>query len=187
MNTKKQRSMSFILAIMFFVISITGSIISSRNLIHAEELSNNTQIFRKKIPIEIDGEIFNVDVESNLPFDENYNSDNPILTSLYPQYPVGTKKYFSFYISREALGLTSSTSEVSIRLLSKVTNKLLSKAVRGIGWLSLASIVGAGTMYICGVNGLKVTVGIKYIEHYYNTGGYYVYAWNLFHVNVTKY
>lgn len=189
MNTKKQRSVSFILAIMFFVISITGSVTSSRNLIHAEELSNksNTQIFRKNIPIEIDGEIFNVDVESNLPFDENYNFDKPILTSLYPEYPVGTERYFNFYISREALGLTSGAAEVSGRVLAKATSKLLAKVIPGISWISIASIIGAWTMYACGVNGFKVSVGVRYIEHYYYTGGYYVYAWDLFHARVTKY
>lgn len=189
MNTKKQRSVSFILAIMFFIISITGSVISSRNLIHAEELSNksNTQIFRKKIPVEIDGKIFNVDVESNLPFNENYNYDKPILTSLYPKYPVGTKRYFNFYISREALGLTSSTAEVSCRVLSKATSKLLAKVIPGIGWLSIASTIGVWKMFTSGTNGLKIRVGVKYIEQYYNMGGYYVYAWDLFYARVTKY
>ncbi|CRH60172.1 Uncharacterised protein [Chlamydia trachomatis] len=187
MNTTKQRSMSFILAIIFFIIPITSLVISSRNLSNAEEISNQNKIFRKTIPIEVDGKIFSIDVESNLPFYENYNSDKPVLTSLYPDYPVGTKRYFTFNITREALGLTSGASEVSIRVLSKVTNKLLAKAIPGIGWISIAAIVGAGAMYVCGVTGLKVSLELEYVEHYYNMGGYYVYAWDLNSANIEPY
>lgn len=187
MKIKKQRLLSLLLAIIFFTIPFVNLIISSKNLIYAEEIAKKNTTFIKKIPIEIKDKIFEIEVKSNLPFEKSYNYSDKLFKSLNPEYEVGTTRYFTFNITREALGLTSGASEVSIRMLSNVTNKLLAKAIPGIGWLSLAAIVGAGTMYVCGVNGLEVSIELEYVEHYYNMGGYYIYAWELNSVDVTAY
>ena len=73
MKIKKQSFLSLLLAIIFFTIAFVNLIISSKNLIYAEEIAKKNKTFIKKIPIEIKDKIFEIEIKSNLPFEKSYN------------------------------------------------------------------------------------------------------------------
>lgn len=73
MKIKKQSFLSLLLAIIFFTIPFVNLIISSKNLIYAEEIAKKNKTFIKKIPIEIKDKIFEIEIKSNLPFEKSYN------------------------------------------------------------------------------------------------------------------
>lgn len=140
--------------------------------------------YKTVVQVEHEGEIYNVELTSNLPFDESSNNSiQPFAWS--PEYPVGTVRYVDFDITREQLAWVSAGAEISIRVINDIAAKALMKAIPGIGYLSIALWLGVGAMIVVGVNGLHVSVKLVYDSHYHNKDGYYSYEWFIRDVNIT--
>ena len=123
-------------------------------------------------------------------FDEN--TAFPVLAD--PK--VGTTKSFSVKISNESMGLPSLsistlTTFAKKKIKTKVKNKIISvvgsKFVPGLNIASTVAAIFAYINYLTGKKGVKVYGSMKYVRHYIHKGGYYIYAWDIKSINISRY
>ena len=116
---------------------------------------------------------------------------------MYPDYPVGTTKTWTFRISNTSLGVPSLVVGAPVgktikdalqkAITKKLGEKIGSSLIPGLNIASwVASAIAAGNA-IVGNNGFQATVKGTYSKTYFHRDGYYVYGWSLDSFNLGTY
>lgn len=178
--------LSFIIGLSLVLIPLTNIRAHNSNNIELNDNKINNQKYQKNIDVEVNGKTYTIVAESNIPFDNNPKISP---TGLYPEYPIGARKYVTLYLSKSFLSDfgTFTGATIGAAALSKAIGKALSKAVPGLSIVAVSASLIAGGMGVCGINGIVATVHLKYISHYYHMGGYYVYVWDITKIALAKY
>ncbi|MDU2565128.1 MAG: hypothetical protein E7C89_00855 [Anaerococcus sp.] len=142
-----------------------------------------------------DDEGNNVDVivEEHLISEKNGISTD----SIYKEYPIGTKKTWTFKVSNEQLGIANLAAGAPLNKAAKeklaslfakaIGEKIGSAIVPVVGWTAwIISAIGAVNAGV-GNNGFMLTVDGVYTKTYINSGGYYMYGWSLKNPSLSTY
>lgn len=200
-----KKKFSLLLAVMLLLTSLPlNTVLASSNLstnitIGTDSLKGMVLVDTDIVTIQDDeGNDINVIVEEYgevTKKSKNKNSDiSPM--GLYPEYEVGTKRTWVFTITNEELGATgilnaplsaSAKKKLTDAIVKLIGNKIGSAIVPALGWTvwvaTSAGIVNAAL----GKTGFKASISGVYTKQYYNSGGYYVYAWSLNKPSVSSY
>lgn len=116
-------------------------------------------------------------------------NDGISLYGMYQEYPLGTKKTWTFKVSNEQLELVGVAKGTPLKEATKkklasiiakaIGEKITSAIVPILGWtawiLTASGLINASV----GNNGFIATISGTYTKTYYHSGGYYVYGWSL--------
>ncbi len=190
---KKSISMLLTLSLCFSLVSVAfAAETTAENDIAKDALSHAyDEEYWEPISITLDdGSILEISVYRNPVWVESIPSITPPapnspMSSLYPEYPVGTVKSYPIRILNAQLMLSGTVAGTPLTTAHK--QKLATLVASAINAQAAVAIVtAAGILYSIGAintlfgnTGFIVTVTVEYTEHFINSQGHSVYAWDI--------